>query len=78
MEVDKFQILKDESPIITNTNTTLENILLGRPYSLEEYQSLSSKTSLIDAAIKSGDGNAILGVILLKIDIFYKFGKFFY
>ena len=42
---------------------TLRKILLGQPYSLEQYKSLVSKTTLLDAAIISGDGNAILIVI---------------
>ncbi|XP_076238832.1 spermatogenesis-defective protein 39 homolog [Calliopsis andreniformis] len=43
---------------------TLRKILLGQPYSLEQYKSLNSKTALLDAAIISGDGNAILLIIL--------------
>lgn len=43
---------------------TLRQILLGQPYSLEPYKSLASKTALLDAAIESGNGNAILIVVL--------------
>ncbi|OAD58023.1 Spermatogenesis-defective protein 39 like protein [Eufriesea mexicana] len=46
---------------------TLRKILLGQPYSLEQYKSLASKTALLDAAILSGDGNAILIIILFLI-----------
>ncbi|KAL0101100.1 hypothetical protein PUN28_018747 [Cardiocondyla obscurior] len=45
-------------------NATLRQILLGQPYSLEQYKSLASKTSLLDGAILNGDGNAILIIIL--------------
>ena len=41
---------------------TLRRILLGQAVSLEQYRSLASKTSMLDAAIASGNGNAILGV----------------
>ncbi|KAK2579347.1 hypothetical protein KPH14_008298 [Odynerus spinipes] len=45
-------------------DVTLRRILLGQTYSLEPYKSLANKTALLDAAVASGDGNAILIVIL--------------
>lgn len=45
---------------VTQPDITLRQILLGQPYSLEQYKSLASKTALLDAAILNGDGNAIL------------------
>ncbi|XP_029158814.1 spermatogenesis-defective protein 39 homolog [Nylanderia fulva] len=64
-------ILAADKSLDVNTETTIEQpditlrkILLGRPYSLEQYKSLASKTALLDAAISSGDGNAVLIIIL--------------
>jgi len=45
---------------VAQPDITLRKILLGQPFSLEHYKSIASKTALLDAAISSGDGNAIL------------------
>lgn len=46
---------------------TINKLLTGRPCSLSMYKSLREKEQLLDAAIVSGDGNAILHVtIFLK------------
>ncbi|XP_011505739.1 PREDICTED: spermatogenesis-defective protein 39 homolog [Ceratosolen solmsi marchali] len=63
LEADRLQYISDDS-FSVHPDATLRNILIGQPYSLEQYKSLSSKTALIDAAIKSGNGNAILGITL--------------
>ncbi|EFN76896.1 Uncharacterized protein C14orf133 [Harpegnathos saltator] len=60
---DKLQNLYPETSV-AQTDITLRRILLGQPYSLEQYSSLASKTALLDAAISSGDGNAILVIVL--------------
>ncbi|XP_032675777.1 spermatogenesis-defective protein 39 homolog [Odontomachus brunneus] len=59
----KLQNLYSEAAIV-QPDITLRKILLGQPYSLEQYSSLASKTALLDAAILSGDGNAILIIVL--------------
>lgn len=56
---------------------TVTKILLGHPYSLEYYKSLQNKIDLLDMAIKLGDGNAILAIVLfivktLKKGLVYK------
>ncbi|XP_053972890.1 spermatogenesis-defective protein 39 homolog isoform X2 [Hylaeus volcanicus] len=61
--MDKLQNLQSETTGM-QSDITLRKILLGQPYSLEQYKSLASKTGLLDAAITSGDGNAILIIIL--------------
>ncbi|KZC13424.1 PREDICTED: spermatogenesis-defective protein 39 homolog [Dufourea novaeangliae] len=63
LATDKLQKLQSETSI-QQPDITLRKILLGQPYSLEHYKSLASKTALLDAAIISGDGNAILIIIL--------------
>lgn len=60
--MDKLKNLHPETSGV-QPDITLRKILLGQPYSLEQYKSLASKTALLDAAIISGDGNAILIVI---------------
>jgi len=45
---------------VAQPDITLRKILLCQPFSLEHYKSIASKTALLDAAISSGDGNAIL------------------
>ncbi|XP_063976175.1 spermatogenesis-defective protein 39 homolog [Diachasmimorpha longicaudata] len=62
LEADKVY-LPEESPVVDPT-ITLRRILLGQPFSLEKYKSLSNKTALLDAAISSGNGDAILIIIL--------------
>ncbi|XP_076172392.1 spermatogenesis-defective protein 39 homolog isoform X2 [Ptiloglossa arizonensis] len=61
--MDKLQNIQTEATGI-HPEITLRKILLGQPYSLEQYKSFVSKTALLDAAIISGDGNAILIIIL--------------
>ncbi|XP_031838212.1 spermatogenesis-defective protein 39 homolog [Nomia melanderi] len=60
---NKSQKFKSETPI-EQPDHTVKKILLGQSFSLEPYKSLASKTALLDAAISSGDGNAILIIIL--------------
>ncbi|KAK9307964.1 hypothetical protein QLX08_001874 [Tetragonisca angustula] len=62
LAMDKLKNLPETSGV--QPDITLRKILLGQPYSLEQYKSLASKTALLDAAIISGDGNAILIIIL--------------
>jgi len=45
---------------VVQSDITLRQILLSQPYSLEQYRSLASKTTLLDASISNGDGSAIL------------------
>ncbi|XP_076620982.1 spermatogenesis-defective protein 39 homolog [Colletes latitarsis] len=66
LATDKLQNLQSEATSI-QPDITLSKILLGQPYSLEQYKSLVSKTALLDAAMISGDGNAILIIILFLI-----------
>lgn len=54
------KIFLPEEPSVVQPDITLRRILLGQPFSLEKYKSLVSKTALLDAALASGDGNAIL------------------
>ncbi|KAF3425337.1 hypothetical protein E2986_03858 [Frieseomelitta varia] len=63
LAMDKLKNLHPETSGV-QPDITLRKILLGQPYSLEQYKSLASKTALLDAAIISGDGNAILIIIL--------------
>lgn len=59
LAADKLQNVHPETPV-AQPDITLRKILLGQPYSLEQYKPIASKTALLDAAISSGDGNAIL------------------
>ena len=63
LAADKSQDVNTETAV-EQPDITLRKILLGRPYSLEQYKSLASKTALLDAAILSGDGNAVLIIVL--------------
>ncbi|XP_031787249.1 spermatogenesis-defective protein 39 homolog [Nasonia vitripennis] len=63
LEADKLQYIPDESSSM-QPDVTLKKMLMGHAHSLEQYKSLASKTALLDAAIKSGNGNAILGVTI--------------
>lgn len=63
LAVDKISNIDLQTSDI-QPDVTLRKILLGQPYSLEPYKSLHSKTALLDAAVASGDGNAILIIIL--------------
>jgi len=45
---------------VVQSDITLRQILLSQPYSLEQYKSLASKTTLLDDSISNGDGSAIL------------------
>lgn len=66
LAADKSQDVNTETAV-EQPDITLRKILLGRPYSLEQYKSLASKTALLDAAILSGDGNAVLIVCVSYI-----------
>ncbi|XP_066600718.1 spermatogenesis-defective protein 39 homolog [Prorops nasuta] len=66
LAADKIQNLPIETAGL-QPDITLRKILLGKAYSLEPYKSFISKTKLLDAAILSGDGNAILIIILFLI-----------
>ncbi|MPC13525.1 Spermatogenesis-defective protein 39 [Portunus trituberculatus] len=43
---------------------TINRIILGQPYSLESYRSLEDKLALLDTALSTMDGSAILATIL--------------
>jgi len=47
------------------TIETVQNIVLGKPYSLEMYKSLKKKEDLLDCALELGDGDAILAISLM-------------
>lgn len=65
LAVDKIQNIDQQSnDVQTQPDVTLRRILMGQSYSLEPYKSLTSKTALLDSAVKSGNGNAILIVII--------------
>jgi len=64
LAADNLEDVNTESAI-EQPDITLRKILLGRPYSLEQYKSFASKTTLLDAAILSGDGNAVLIVYFI-------------
>ncbi|XP_053669902.1 vacuolar protein sorting-associated protein 16B [Anopheles nili] len=58
------------------TESVIRKLILGKPCSLEMFRSLAEKEQLLDEAIASGCGNAILKVILfldrtLKKKLFY-------
>lgn len=53
-----------------SASKTIRLIMLGQPYSLHLYRSLDLKMQLLDEAVKSGDGNAILAV---SMQITFKF-----
>lgn len=55
--------LPEETPVVDPV-ITLRRILLGQPFSLEKYKSLADKTSLLDAAIIAGNGDAILIIVI--------------
>jgi len=60
-----------------NIKHVLNQILTGQPYSLELFKSLSCKKELLRLAVASGDGNAILAVVLflsqsLKKSLFHE------
>ncbi|XP_055547105.1 vacuolar protein sorting-associated protein 16B [Wyeomyia smithii] len=60
-----------------STKSTMAMLILAKPCSLEMFRSLREKEDLIDAAIASGNGNAILKVVLflektLKKKLFYR------
>eukprot|EP00794_Sanderia_malayensis_P020298 gene20298-22287_t len=45
-------------------SSVIKRIILGKPYSLENYKSLKEKLQLLDFALKFNDGNAINAVII--------------
>ncbi|CAD6202027.1 GSCOCG00002908001-RA-CDS, partial [Cotesia congregata] len=66
LTAENRHLLPDKSNIV-NPSVTVRRILLGQSYSLENYKSLSNKTSLLDTAIASGNGNAVLIITLFII-----------
>lgn len=54
-------------------NILLNRILMKKPFSLECVRSLNSKEALLDEAIQSGNGDAILTVELMKYFLDYRF-----
>lgn len=48
----------------TTPQRTVMNMILSLPYSLEQHKGKDEKTALLDAAIKSHDGNVITAVVL--------------
>ncbi|XP_058057219.1 vacuolar protein sorting-associated protein 16B [Anopheles bellator] len=59
-----------------STDSVLRKLILGQPCSLEMFRSMCEKEQLLDQAIASGSGNAILRVVLfldrtLKKKLFY-------
>lgn len=70
---NKFQEERYPPP----ASVIVSRLLIGRPVSLEVYRSLAQKTELLDEAIASGNGDAILRVVLflsrsLKKKILYQ------
>ena len=60
---------------------TIRLIMLGQPYSLHLYRSYDLKVQLLDEAIKSGDGNAILAVcfmLFFALCFFFSNFKFYF
>ncbi|KAI4496355.1 hypothetical protein M0804_000165 [Polistes exclamans] len=65
LALDKIENINEESNnICIEPDITLRKILMGQSYSLEPYKSLASKTALLNSAIRSGNGNAILIIVL--------------
>lgn len=59
-----------------STESVVRKLILGKPCSLEMFRSMAEKEQLLDEAIESGSGNAILKVTLfldqtLKKKLFY-------
>lgn len=50
------------------TRDTVRKILMGQPYSLDKYKSKEDKLQLLDDAISSHDGNAIIIAVLFLRD----------
>lgn len=48
-------------------SSIIERMLIKKPYSLECFRALHEKESLLDAAIKSGNGDAILAIVLFLL-----------
>ncbi|EEB15241.1 conserved hypothetical protein [Pediculus humanus corporis] len=77
---EELRILRrkiDDQWVPPSVLKTIKCIILGQPFSLHLYRSLDLKKELLDEAIKSGDGNAILAIVLhlsktLKKSIFYQ------
>uniref|UniRef100_A0A1B0DDE1 Vps16 C-terminal domain-containing protein n=1 Tax=Phlebotomus papatasi TaxID=29031 RepID=A0A1B0DDE1_PHLPP len=70
---NKFQEERYPPP----ASVIVSRLLIGRPVSLEVYRSLAQKTELLDEAIASGNGDAILRIVLflsrsLKKKILYQ------
>lgn len=65
--IDRSKQCLSNLPISTTHNDikrTVEAIVHGRPYILQQFKSKSQKVSLLDEAIESNDGNAITTIIL--------------
>lgn len=63
-----------------SVQVTINKLLLGKPCSLSIYKSFNEKEELLDKAIKSGDGNAIMQIIIflknsLKTSLFLEILK---
>lgn len=56
----KFSNMSD-----TIIQQTINNMILNRPYSLDNFKSLDNKTRLLDAAVNTWNGDAILSVIFV-------------
>lgn len=52
--------------------SVLRRILTGKPYSLELYKSLKQKQELLRAAINLGDGDAILTVGIISLELTFE------
>ena len=48
-----------------SVSQTVEDMVLGRPYSLDGFKSFKEKEHLLDTALESGDGDVILSVTLM-------------
>lgn len=48
-------------------STVVHKMLLKKPFSIECFRSLSEKESLLDEAIRSGNGDAILTIVLFLV-----------
>ncbi|XP_057315217.1 spermatogenesis-defective protein 39 homolog isoform X3 [Hydractinia symbiolongicarpus] len=72
-----IETLKYEKWSSLPVKETVNRLVVGKPYALEGYRALSQKQELLDAAVKSRDGNAISTVIIflektLKPTLFYR------
>lgn len=75
-EVKLLRRLVQEKFNAPSVSQTMAKILLGKSCTLEMYKSLHEKEELLDAAISSGNGDAILHVVLFLVRTLKK--KFFH